>query len=379
MSVVSNSRTVKFAPRGKESFFDTTKQRVNEYFESANITGNANRKMYIKTAVMLSLYFIPYIFIVTGLGSVNPFVFLGLWAVMGVGVVGIGASVMHDSNHGSYSSNKTVNYLLGNILNLLGGYALNWRIQHNVLHHTYTNLEGLDEDIDPGILLRLSPNKKRLGIHKFQYIYAWFLYSLMNLFWVTVKDYRLLFRYEKKGLLSNQKISLRKGLIELTVLKVFYLFNIIALPIMFSGMPWYYVVYGFLLMHFIGGLSLACIFQPAHVVESSEFPMPKDGKVENNWAVHQLLNTTNFSANSTITSWFIGGLNFQIEHHLFPQICHVHYPAISRIVKKTAAEYGLPYYELPTFAAALYEHGKMLKLLGATDVVTYKVPKVAIA
>ena len=354
MSVAATNKKaiVKFAPRGNDSFYDTIKLRVKEYFETSNISQNANTKMRIKTAVMISLYVVPYISIVTGLASFNAWFFIGLWLVMGLGIVGIGASVMHDSNHGSYSTNKHVNSFLGSLLNYLGGYALNWRIQHNVLHHTYTNLEGLDEDIDPGILLRLSPNKKRLGIHRFQYIYAWFLYSLMNLFWVTAKDYRLLFRYHRNDLLRKEKTTLRKALIELSIFKILYFAYALVLPIMFSGMHWPLVVLGFVLMHLVGGLALACIFQPAHVVETSEFPIAVDGKIENNWAVHQLLNTTNFCPESTITSWFIGGLNYQIEHHLFPEVCHVHYPELSKIVHKTAQEYGLPYQVLPTFAHA---------------------------
>ena len=362
---IAKKSIVKFAARGKDSFYDDVISGVNDYFSTANISQNANRTMRIKTTVMISMYIVPYIVIVTGLAGFNTFFFLGMWALMGVGIVGIGASVMHDANHGSYSKNKLTNAFLGNILNFLGGYALNWKIQHNILHHTYTNLEGLDEDIDPGKLLRLSPHKPALRIHRYQHIYAWFLYSLMNLFWVTAKDYRLLVRYNNNDLLRKQKTTLRKAITELSLLKVFYFSYALVLPILFSKMSWQTVVTGFILMHLIGGLALACIFQPAHVIETSEYPeITADRRVENNWAVHQLLNTTNFCPDSVITSWFIGGLNYQIEHHLFPHVCHVHYPALSKIVKKAALKHGLPYQVLPTFAHALWEHGKMLKILG---------------
>jgi linoleoyl-CoA desaturase len=86
--------------------------------------------------------------------------------------------------------------------------------------------------------------------------------------------------------------------------------------------------------------------------------------MEDSWAVHQLLNTTNFSPGSKVTAWFIGGLNYQIEHHLFPQICHIHYPKISAIVAETAREYNLPYNVQKTFIHAIWEHGRMLKVLG---------------
>jgi len=365
VSVAGKKQIVKFAPKGADSFYDAIKHRVEEYFQRENINTHANRKMRIKTAVMISLYFVPYLCMATGLLSFSTWLFFGSWLLMGLGIVGIGASVMHDSNHGSYSSNKHVNNILGNILNVLGGYSRNWKIQHNILHHTYTNLDGLDEDIDAGILLRMCPHKRRYGIHRFQHIYAWFLYSLMNLFWISVKDFRLLFRYEKNGLLRKQKVSLRKALTELTLLKVLYVAYMLVIPMLFSGFAVWEVILGFVGMHMVAGLALACIFQPAHVMESSEFPAPTDDhRIENTWAIHQLLNTTNFSPKSVVTSWFIGGLNFQIEHHLFPHVCHVHYPALSRIVSKAAAEYNLPYQVQPTFLQALWMHGRMLKELG---------------
>ena len=187
---------------------------------------------------MLLLYFVPYVLIVTGSVSSHLLLFYGSWVLMGLGIVGIGTSVMHDSNHGAYSENKVVNSLLGNILNILGGYSRNWRIQHNILHHTYTNLEGLDEDIDAGILLRMTPNKPRYAFHRFQHLYAWFLYMIMNLFWVTVKDFRQLIRYDKEGLLRKEKVTLRKAVWELSLLKVLYAAYIILLPLLFANVAW---------------------------------------------------------------------------------------------------------------------------------------------
>jgi linoleoyl-CoA desaturase len=365
-TTLNKKRLVKFAPKGEQSFYDTVKIRVEEYFREKKIHENANSAMKVKTAVMLSMYVVPLVMVISGLASVNLGLFYAMWLIMGVGIVGIGTCVMHDSNHGSYSSNKLTNAMLGSLLNFIGGYSRNWRIQHNILHHTYTNVDGLDEDLMGTTLIRMSPHRPHWKIHRFQHIYAWFLYSLMNLFWVVAKDFRVVFRYEKEGLLKKEKVTLKKALLELTFYKVLYLAYVLALPIMVSGMPWYHVVGGFIAMHMVAGLSLACIFQPAHVMESSEFPLPsEDMRIENNWAVHQLLNTTNFAPGSKLTAWFIGGLNYQIEHHLFPQVCHIHYPEISPIVKRVAEEYGLVYNVQPTVARALIEHGRMLKILGS--------------
>lgn len=364
-SVLKKKKLVKFAPKGSDSFYDAMKKAVDDYFVNNNISQHANGAMKVKTATMLAIYFLPLVAIITGLASASTVLFYGLWLLMGVGIVGIGTCVMHDSNHGAYSSNKGINLFLGNLLNLIGGYSRNWRIQHNVLHHTYTNVEGLDEDIDGTILLRMSPNRPLLGIHRYQHIYSWFLYLLMNLFWVTVKDYTMIVRYNREDLLKKEKITMRKALIEVTAIKLGYFFVTLGLPLLFSAMPWYHVLAGFVMMHMVAGLALACIFQPAHVMETSSFSMPTaDLKMEDNWATHQLLNTTNFAPGSKITSWFMGGLNYQIEHHLFPHVCHIHYPKISGIVKAVAEKYGVPYNVQPTVMRALLEHGRMLKNLG---------------
>ncbi len=368
MAEVTKRQIVKFAPKGSPSFHEVVKSKVNDYFKANNISPYSNSSMYIKTAVMLSMYFIPYLVIVTGFASVSLWLFYPLYILMGLGIVGIGTSVMHDSNHGAYTENDTINRLLGSVLNILGGFSLNWKIQHNVLHHTYTNIEGLDEDINSGFILRMSPDKPLRRFHRFQHLYAWGLYCLMNLYWVVAKDYIHLFRYDKNGLLQNQKTTLRKALIELSLLKVVYIAYMIVLPIMFSGVAWYHVVLGLVAMHIVAGFSLAVIFQPAHVVETSDYSSPsEDRKMENNWAVHQLMNTADFAQNNKLVSWFIGGLNFQIEHHLFPQVCHVHYPKIAKIVEGVAKEFKLPYQVMPTFGSAIAAHGKMLKKLGNNE------------
>ncbi len=365
---ITKKRIVKFAPKGPDSFYDVVKSRVSDYFRTNNISPYSNSTMYIKTAVMLSMYFLPYLVIVTGLAHVSLWLFYPLWLLMGFGIVGIGTSVMHDSNHGAYADNKAVNHFLGSVLNVLGGYACNWKIQHNILHHTYTNIGGLDEDIEAGKGMRMTPEKPLKPYHKYQHIYAWGLYCLMNIYWIVAKDFICLFKYNKNGLLQKQKSSLRVALIELALLKVLYVVYMIILPIQFSGFAWYHVVIGLLSMHVIAGFSLAAIFQPAHVVETSDYAKPdEDRRMENNWAVHQVLNTADFAQNNKFVSWFIGGLNFQIEHHLFPHICHVHYPKIAKIVESVAGDFGIPYQVMPTFRSALVAHAKMLKRLGHNE------------
>ncbi|HKK68077.1 MAG TPA: acyl-CoA desaturase, partial [Bacteroidales bacterium] len=291
------------------------------------------------------------------------------WLVMGMGMAGLGMVLMHDANHRVFSKNMTINKWLGKSLYLLGGFPPNWRHQHNTMHHGFTNIEGHDEDIAPVGLLRFSPHRKLHRIHRFQHIYAWFFYGLMTLSWVTVKDFVRINKYRKDGVAPfNKKYS--TYLTDLIIAKLLYYTFLLVLPALVLPVAWYWVVGGFLLMHYLSGLILTTIFQTAHVVPSSEYPLPAgNGKVENNWAIHQLLTTSDFSPNGKVLSWMIGGLNFQVEHHLFPNISHVHYKNISRLVQETAQEYNLPYHFQDSFFSALKGHWKMLKDLGGQPVV----------
>ena len=362
---------VRFAPKGKGSFYDAVIEKVAEYFETNHISPYANAEMWVKTVFMLLLYFVPYVLMVTGAAGGNIWLFLGLWFLMGLGMSGIGTAIMHDANHGTYSSNKKVNIFISHILEVIGGYTVTWKIQHNVLHHSYTNIAGMDEDIDSIVLLRLSPRQPRYWFHRYQYLYAWFFYMMMTLFWMTVKDYQQVVKYKQHDLLTKQKVTLKQAIFRITLYKLFYYTYIIILPLIFSGMPWYFVIIGFLLMHFTAGLLLSCIFQPSHIMEASVFALPvmSEGArwMEDSWAIHEVVNTTDFAPGNYILSWFAGGLNFQIEHHLFTRVCHVHYRNLAPLVASVTKAFGLPYHQERTFLGALLKHAKMLKRLGRTD------------
>lgn len=358
--------SINFAKNHNEEFYKVLRQRVNEYFKSKNITRYANSKMVVKTVFMILLYFVPFTLMLTV--AENPWFIMSLWILMGFGMAGIGLSVMHDANHGAYSTNEKVNKFVGYIIFFLGGSDVNWRIQHNVLHHTYTNVTGMDEDINPGVVMRFSPHEKRRYMHRFQHIYAWFLYGLMTFMWFVTKDYKQAMRYEKMGLTQTQKTTFRKHMITLVIAKIVYGLMIFGLPMLFSPASWWFILIGWFVMQFICGVTLAAIFQPAHVVPSSNYPMPDEsGNINADWAVSQLYNTANFAPGAKIFSWYVGGLNYQVEHHLFPNICHIHYSDISKIVKETAKEYHLPYHSYKTFYGAIADHTRMLYRLGNFD------------
>ncbi len=356
---------VKFSKELQPAFYTTLRERVNRYLQEKQLSRFGNERMIGKTLFMLALYFVPYGLIIGG-AFTSPWLHLLAWIIMGFGMSGIGLSIMHDANHGTYSSNRTVNRMLSYIMEMVGGSSTNWRIQHNQLHHSFTNVDGLDEDIDAPGHLRFSPNQERSPIHRYQHIYAWFMYSLMTLYWATAKDFMQLKRYRDDGMVKAEAYP--KLLAQMIAWKVFYYIYALIIPIILAPVAWWVTLTGFLLMHLIGGLVLSCIFQTAHVMPTSEYPVPDaTGSLENDWAVHQLLTTANYSPRARFFSWFVGGLNYQVEHHLFPNISHVHYRKISQIVKDTAEQFGLPYHSQPNFWVALKEHARMLKHLGRHD------------
>jgi linoleoyl-CoA desaturase len=354
---------VKFVSKDKNIFFATLKKRIDDYFLTKNISKHANYTMVLKTVMLLSLYILPFVLLL----QLQP-VFstsLLLWCIMGLAVAGIGMSVMHDANHGAYSSNKIVNYLMSHSLNLLGGSTFNWKLQHNILHHTYTNITHIDEDIQDRLVMKFSPHTKVKSFHRFQWFYAFFFYGILTLYWVTAKDFIQFASFTKNGVNPNTRKENIITLAKIIVLKLLYFFVFFVLPVSILGMSFTEILVGFFIMHFIAGNILTIVFQLAHTVDETSHPLPNaQGIIENDWAIHQLNTTVNFSRGHKFISWYVGGLNYQIEHHLFPRISHVHYPAISAIVKETAKEFDIPYLENKTFFSALKSHITALKKFG---------------
>ncbi|MGB3618939.1 MAG: acyl-CoA desaturase [Catalinimonas sp.] len=357
-------KKIKFVSHDKSEFFAVLRRRVDQYFQENQRSTKGNERMIVKTIVMMSLYFVPYALIMSGA--------LSLWAcwalavLMGIGVAGIGLSIMHDANHGSLSDRNWINNVLGFSLNVVGGNAFTWKLQHNVLHHTYTNIYEHDDDLDAGKVVRLSPHAPYHSFHRYQHWYAFPLYGLVTLSWVVMKDFLKIVRYNKMGLV-RKNFAGEVAIIVAT--KLFYVFYMIVLPIVVLDLTAAQFLIGFLSLHLTAGVILSTVFQVAHVIEDTQHPMPApDGTVENQWAVHQLVTTANFARSNRLLSWYVGGLNYQVEHHLFPNICHVHYRDLSEIVKQTAEEFDLPYLDQPTFGSALRSHARLLKEYGKPPV-----------
>lgn len=336
--------------------------RVDSFLKDKHLKPTASISLIVKAGVMFAAYLGPFALIM--LLPMPAWAALILWAFMGLGMAGIGMNVMHDALHGSWSKKQWLNRVMGDSIYLLCGNPFTWKVQHNYLHHTYTNIKGLDEDVEVRGLMRLHKEDEWKPFHKHQHLYGPILYSLLTLNWALTKDFTQMRRYWKKGLLKRFGQELSGQMTKLVIGKVVYFGMFLVLPMVFSPQAWFISLLGWVLMHFVGGFVLSAVFQLAHVVEDAEQFGWEGEDLETNWMEHQLRTTCNFSMNGKLVTWCTGGLNYQIEHHLFPYISHAHYPAISGIVRDTAHEYGLPYYGEQGMWKALGNHFRTLRHLG---------------
>lgn len=351
---------VKFNNKVKP-FKNLLDSRVKEFFESNNLSERGNWQLYSKTIILFSVL----------LGSLAVVLFVlpnSWWAIpvfmfMGLTMASIGFNVMHDAAHGSYSNNTRLNNFIAFVGgDVMGGGTFFWKIKHNIIHHTYTNIDGIDDDIAKYPMYRFCPHQKRLWFHKYQHIYGIPAYMLISLNWLLADDFITLFN-KKINTTPIRNIATRE-IVLMIAGKLINILLFVALPFIF--MKWQIALVGFLSLHACMGMALAVVFQLAHVVEDIEFPLAdvQTNKIENEWAKHQVATTANFAMRNKLISWYVGGLNFQVEHHLFPRISHIHYPSISKIVRQTCEELGIQYNAFPTMRQAFVSHVRLLKQLG---------------
>ncbi|MEL6346684.1 MAG: acyl-CoA desaturase [Myxococcota bacterium] len=353
---------IRFSNKRSRAFTNELKSRVDQYFEENGLSKKGTGEVAVKTVVMLSLVFVPYGLLMSGqfsLGWMWLFSFL-----TGAGIAGFGFGVMHDALHGAYSSHPRLNAAMGYVLDLLGGSSHLWKLRHNQMHHTFTNIHGADVDLEASTLLRLTPGAKHYWFHRYQQFYAFAAYSLASLQWIFVKDYKNLSRAEmgpyRQITHSRRRVAFEIGM------KALYYVNFILLPLLILDITIWQFLVGFLTLHLTTGTIMTLVFQLAHVVEGPEhFVSEGDEVMAESWMVHQLQTTANFACTNRWLTWSLGCLNFQVEHHLFPRICSVHYPALRPIVKEVAQKHGYPYHEQPTLLTAIGSHYRTLKRLGA--------------
>lgn len=355
--------TPKFANIAGSNFHSELKKRVQTYFLDKKKKSTGNFNLFFKAGLLWALYIFLYVHTV--------FFTPPLWIAfiecffMGVITAAIGFNVMHDGGHGCFSESKFWNKAAAYSANALGASGILWHNKHNIIHHTYTNIDGVDDDIEIKPMLRMCPTQKRYFFHRFQHIYVWLLYPMLLLLWLFHSDFDKYFR-KKVGEVPLKKMSSGEHF-RFWIAKVVYFFAMIAVPIWMVGFVPFLI--GFLTLALTAGFILSIVFQLAHTVEETSFPMPdpSSNKLEAEWALHQISTTANFATSNKLVSWFIGGLNFQIEHHLFPKISHVHYPEISKIIRQTCIDFNIRYIEFRRLRQAVASHAGYLKKMGRAD------------
>ena len=351
-------RRLKFG--GSSGFQVEVRRRVEEFFRS---TGRRQRdcgQMYLKTAILVAVFAASYVLLV--FVAQTWWQALPLAVVLGLGAAGIGFNIQHDGGHQAYSDYPWINKLMAMTLDVIGGSSYVWHCKHAVFHHTYVNITGHDADVDLGILGRLTPHQKWLTFHRWQHFYFWLLYGLLAIKWHLVSDFRNVIT----GRIGGHRFPRPRGG-ELAIFvagKVTFLALAFGIPLLFRPVWVVLLFYGVTAL--VLGMALSVVFQLAHCVEEAEFPLPRPdtGCIENAWAIHQAETTVDFARRSRVMAWLLGGLNFQIEHHLFPRICHINYAAMSKLVEETCREFGVKYAEHPSFRAGLASHFRWLRRMG---------------
>jgi linoleoyl-CoA desaturase len=339
------------------------RERVDQYFTTSGRRPRDCGQMYLKTTLVLGGFAASYALLV--FAATTCWLALPLAVLLGLSLAAVGFNVQHDGGHSAYSDHRWVNRLAAMTLDLLGGSSYVWARKHNSIHHSYTNVTGEDDDINVGFLGRLSPYQQHMRLHRFQHWYLWVLYGFLPIKWHLYDD----FRDVLTGRIGRHRFPRPQGRDLATFIGGKFAFFVLAFGLPLLLHPWWIVLTFYGAASFVEGVVLSVIFQMAHCVEEAEFPLPRPdtGRMATAWAEHQVQTTVDFAPRNRLLSWYIGGLNFQIEHHLFPQICHVNYPALAPLVQQTCREFGLRYTANPTFRAGVASHCRWLRRMGRPD------------
>ena len=343
-------------------FFQSLKLKVDTYFDGTKKSRSGNRHLFIKNTVLIaslvSLYTVLVFF------TPHAVVSILLCMLLGACLALIGFNIMHEGAHQSISKYKWLNSVSAYALNMMGGTTHFWKLKHNISHHTYTNISGEDHDLNLKPLLRLDVNQPRYWFHRYQHYYWLFLYSITYISWVFFQDFQKYFSGRMaSGAAEKHHYAVKEHFI-FWITKLVYITVFILVPVLFAGAA--HTLAGFLIAAIVCGIFISVVFQLAHVVETTEFPVPSPDSacIENEWALHQVATTSDFSTGNKTISWMLGGLNFQVEHHLFPKVSHVYYPQLRKMVKETCKEFDVTYHEFPSVYRAFRSHLLYLKRLG---------------
>jgi linoleoyl-CoA desaturase len=344
---------------GDDEFQREVRRRVTAHLRAAGRRERGGYRMYTKTGIILSIFASLYLLLV--LAATTWWQALPLAGALGLSIVAIGFNIMHDASHGAYSEHRWVNRAMTMTLDLVGGSSHFWRWKHNVFHHAFVNVVGYDTDINLVGLGRLTPHHPHEWFHRWQHLYVWVLYGAMAVKWQLYDDFRLALT----GRMAEHTVPLPRGSQWLVFFggKIVFLSLAFAIPLALHPPAAVLALYA--VTTIVVGVVLAVVFQLAHCVERADFPLEAEpGRIAKTWAVHQVEATLDFARGSRVACWSLGGLNFQIEHHLFASVCHTNYPVIAPVVEQACREFGVAYKHNTTMSGALRSHYRWLRELG---------------
>jgi len=366
---MTSDKVLKYkSTRPKDEFAKELARRVNNYFKEKNISKFADSSVVVKSILGFALWIVVYGLIMSNALSFNFWLLLVAFITLGFINIFLAFNIMHDACHEAFSENKKINYLGGFVLNFIGGNQYLFAQMHNA-HHSFVNIAGIDVTLETHGIFRFTPHEPWQPKHRWQHIYGFFIYAFGMIHWLLVKDFKWMFGELNIGNRKNIQHPFSEYVI-LFASKAFYFLVTLVLPLIFLDCPWHWTLIAWVNIHILPSLAFLLLFQVTHIYEGTHFPIPdEDGNIENNYFIHVLETTADFSTENKFVTWLTGGINIHVVHHLYPHINHVHYIPLTRIIKQTAIDHGIQYRENKNFWTALRLHYKMLKLLGKKDAV----------
>jgi len=342
--------------QGSGDFARLLNQRAEAVLGDEAAMRRAYRVVWAKSALVLVWAVSSYLVLL--LVAATPAAVIAASVSLGLAAAAIGFCIMHDANHGGYSRSRIVNRLASHSLDLIGGSSYVWAAKH-LAHHTYTNVADHDPDIDALPFARFEPSQRRRCWHRYQHVYVWALYAFVTVRWQVITDPVFLIR----GSVGRSPLRRPAGwnLVALIAGKVFFVTWAIAIPLALH--PAVEVAACFALVSAVASLALTVTFQLAHCIEETD-TLQSGSTANPQWHVHQVHTTSDFAHQNTVVGWYVGGLNYQIEHHLFPRVPHTVHPRLARIVRATALECGVSYNAHQTMRDALRSHARWLRQMG---------------
>lgn len=352
-------KKIKFAHDQGSNFYQTLSQRIDEYFKLNNMAKTGNAKMKFKILLYFTLTLSTYLLMLQS-HSVTAFF---IWYItMGIAVLLTAFNVSHDAAHGvAVKSKKWNKFLFQLSFQLQGNNAYVWGENHNSSHHLYTNIEGSDIDVLNNPLVRMTPTQPLKKHHRWQYIYTPFLYLFYSLNWFLFRELLMVFRYSSRTI----KIHIpKKEIIKIFVFKLLYLGYMMVLPAYVLPFTPIYIIVAFLLNHFVVSLLFTAVLAVSHLSDYVQHPVADEkGNLDMSWPSLQMCTSVDYNIESRFLNWTLGGFNAHALHHLLPNICHIHYPKLIPIFRKTCHEFGITYMEI-NYKEALKSHFRFLKNMG---------------